>query len=135
MPTETLGLVLKALRESADLSQEELAAKAQVSRGSVQNWENDRSKPRRAEFRRLAAALRITPEDLKARTEGQSTLGEATESVTAAREDLVRMISDLREEIQYLNPKYERNRPLLVEHLERKIAELQAQLKALGDEE
>lgn len=54
------------MREHAGLSQEELAAKAQVSRASVQNWEASRTAPRRAEFRRLAAALGVSVETLKA---------------------------------------------------------------------
>jgi transcriptional regulator with XRE-family HTH domain len=66
MATESLGSTLRRLRERADLSQEELAAKAQVSRASIQNWEADRRAPRRAESRRLAAALGvsdITPQE------------------------------------------------------------------------
>lgn len=60
MTTESLGSALRRLRERADLSQEELAAKAQVSRASIQNWEGDRRAPRRAEARRLAAALGVS---------------------------------------------------------------------------
>jgi DNA-binding transcriptional regulator YiaG len=66
-PEESLGSTLRRLRERADLSQEELAAKAQVSRASIQNWEADRRAPRRAESRRLAAALGVsgvTPQEL-----------------------------------------------------------------------
>jgi DNA-binding transcriptional regulator YiaG len=66
-PEESLGSTLRRLRERADLSQEELAAKAQVSRASIQNWEADRRAPRRAESRRLAAALGVsgvTPHEL-----------------------------------------------------------------------
>lgn len=59
MTAETLGSLIRTLREQADLSQEELAARAQVSRGSIQNWEGDRTRPRRAESRRLAAALGV----------------------------------------------------------------------------
>jgi len=56
------------MREQAGLSQEELAAKAQVSRASIQNWEGNRTAPRRAESRRLAAALGVTVDALKAPT-------------------------------------------------------------------
>jgi transcriptional regulator with XRE-family HTH domain len=52
------------------MSQEELAAKAQVSRASVQNWEGDRRQPRRAEAGRLAAALGVTVDALKEGSEG-----------------------------------------------------------------
>jgi transcriptional regulator with XRE-family HTH domain len=60
MTTESLGSTLRRLRERAGLSQEELAAKAQVSRASIQNWEADRRAPRRAPVRRLAAALGVS---------------------------------------------------------------------------
>jgi transcriptional regulator with XRE-family HTH domain len=130
MPSESLGAVLRSLRETADWSQEELAAKAQVSRASIQNWENDRSRPRRAEFRRLAAAFQITADELRARVDGPADQAVAEER-PATRAELIGLISDLREEIEYLNPKYERNRPLLVAHLERQIAEAEAALKDL----
>lgn len=48
---------MRAMREQAGLSQEELAVRAQVSRATVQNIERDRTDPRRAVLRRLAEAL------------------------------------------------------------------------------
>ena len=71
MTEPQLGPTLRALREQAGLSQEELAAKTQVSRASIQNWEADRNAPRRAETRRLATALGMTVDALKARIEGE----------------------------------------------------------------
>jgi transcriptional regulator with XRE-family HTH domain len=68
MADAQLGRTLRDLREQAGMSQEELAAKAQVSRASIQNWEAARTAPRRAESRRLAAALGVSVDDLKART-------------------------------------------------------------------
>lgn len=41
-------------------------------------------------------------------------------------------IAELRDEIRHLDPLYERNRPHMVEHLERRIAELQSQLDVLN---
>lgn len=67
MAEAQLGPTLRAMREQAGLSQEELAAKAQVSRASIQNWEGNRTAPRRAESRRLAAALGVSVDALKAR--------------------------------------------------------------------
>lgn len=64
-----LGATLRALRQQAGLSQEELAARTQVSRASIQNWEGNRTAPRRAETRRLATALGLTIEALRARME------------------------------------------------------------------
>lgn len=69
MAEPQLGPTLRAMREQAGLSQEELAAKAQVSRASIQNWEGGRTAPRRAETRRLATALGMTVEQFRARTE------------------------------------------------------------------
>lgn len=71
MAEDTLGSTLKSLRSKAGMSQEELAAKAQVSRASVQNWEGGRREPRRAESRRLAAALGVSVDALKAGSEGE----------------------------------------------------------------
>lgn len=68
MADAQLGKRLRDLREEAGLSQEELASKAQVSRASIQNWEAARTAPRRAESRRLAAALGVTVDALKALT-------------------------------------------------------------------
>lgn len=70
MAEDSFGTTLKSLRSKAGMSQEELAAKAQVSRASVQNWEGDRRSPRRAEAGRLAAALGVSVDALKAGTEG-----------------------------------------------------------------
>jgi transcriptional regulator with XRE-family HTH domain len=70
MGNTTLGGLIRSLREAADLSQEELAARAGVSRGSIQNWEGDLRKPRRAEFRRLASALGTTAAELSANAAG-----------------------------------------------------------------
>lgn len=72
MADAQLGQALQDLRKQAGLSQEELAAKAQVSRASIQNWEGNRTAPRRAEERRLAAALGLTVEELRAHTERES---------------------------------------------------------------
>lgn len=87
MGNTTLGGLIRSLREAADLSQEELAARAGVSRGSIQNWERDLRKPRRAEFRRLATALGTTVAELNAKLEPQA--GAAltrAEAVTERRE-------------------------------------------------
>jgi transcriptional regulator with XRE-family HTH domain len=61
--------MLRDLRERAGLSQEELAAKAKVSRASIQNWEGNRTTPRRAESRRLAAALGVSVDALRSQEE------------------------------------------------------------------
>lgn len=70
MAEAQLGQQLRDLREQAGLSQEELASRAQVSRASIQNWEGNRTAPRRAESRRLAAALGVSVDAFK-RTRGE----------------------------------------------------------------
>lgn len=50
-------------------------------------------------------------------------------------QDLRRLIADLRDEITYLSPRHERNRPYLVAHLERQISELEGRLRALESNE
>ena len=74
------------MREQAGLSQEELAAKAQVSRASIQNWEGNRTAPRRAESRRLAAALGVSVDALKAPREDQVDAQEIRDALQAAME-------------------------------------------------
>lgn len=87
MADAQLGKKLRDLREQAGLSQEELAAKAQVSRASIQNWEAARTAPRRAESRRLAAALGITVDALKAHArEDQVDNEEIRDALQAAME-------------------------------------------------
>lgn len=50
----------------------------------------------------------------------------------ASAQALRTQIAELRDEVRYLEVKHERNRPYIVEHLERRIAELQTQLDALN---
>lgn len=61
----SLGTLIRQLREHADLSQEELAARADVSRATIQSVENGRHAPRRASLKRIAAALGVDVETLK----------------------------------------------------------------------
>jgi hypothetical protein len=45
--------------------------------------------------------------------------------------DLVQRIAELEDELEHLNPRYERNRPSLVAHLQRQIDDAQKRLKDL----
>lgn len=111
MGTTTLGSAIRHLREQADLSQEELAAKAQVSRASIQNWEGDRRQPRRAELRRLAAALRVSEADLKALAAGDQPNGNGDDSPEPDGDELQQLraeIEELREEIKRLSVRKKR---------------------------
>lgn len=107
MAEGTLGTTLRSLRDHAGLSQEELAAKAQVSRASIQNWEGNRTAPRRAESRRLAAALGVSVDDLKASArEDQVDAQEIRDALAAAMEleDPEEMRAALREILTRMPP-------------------------------
>ena len=80
------------MREKAGLSQEELAAKAQVSRASVQNWEGGRTTPRRAESRRLAAALGV---DVATLTQAGEDAPLTLEQIAEKRAELLRALAEL----------------------------------------
>jgi transcriptional regulator with XRE-family HTH domain len=54
------GARLQALREQAGISQTELAKRAGISVDSVQNWEQERTKPRLDALGQLAAALGVS---------------------------------------------------------------------------
>lgn len=86
MAEAQLGAALRSMREQAGLSQEELAAKAQVSRASIQNWEGNRTAPRRAESRRLAAALGVSVDALKPARGGTLDAQEIRDALQAAME-------------------------------------------------
>lgn len=111
MGTETLGSTIRNLREQADLSQEELAAQAQVSRASIQNWEGDRRQPRRAELRRLAAALHVSEAFLKAIAAGDhpdDNGGNGPESTDDEVRRLRAEVQELRAEIKRLSARKKR---------------------------
>jgi transcriptional regulator with XRE-family HTH domain len=57
LPTETVGARIKALRLAADLTQDEFAAKLNVSRSAIAQWETDRSGPGRHTMEHIAKVL------------------------------------------------------------------------------
>ena len=59
---ETLGERIARLRRAANMTQEELAAKAGEKLSSLRNWEGDRSMPRLPALLRLAEALGVPVE-------------------------------------------------------------------------
>jgi transcriptional regulator with XRE-family HTH domain len=62
--TMNFGGHLQTLRETAGLSQSELAGKAGISIRSLQNWEIGRSQPRLESLPKLARALGVTVDTL-----------------------------------------------------------------------
>lgn len=127
MADTTFGSTLKSLRDKAGMSQEELAASAQVSRASVQNWEGNRTKPRRAELRRLAGALGISPDGLKALAEGGvAPVGDLRAELAAMERD-----RDLLKDEQLSPGTYK----VIARALDQEIEQLRARLSALGSDD
>ena len=63
-PREKIALRIKALRERQKISQEELAARAGVSRGYLARLETGRHDPTITTLEKLAKALRVRVERL-----------------------------------------------------------------------
>jgi transcriptional regulator with XRE-family HTH domain len=57
LPTETVGARIRALRLAANLTQDEFAAKLNVSRSAVAQWETDRAGQVRDNMERIAKVL------------------------------------------------------------------------------
>jgi transcriptional regulator with XRE-family HTH domain len=68
-----LGDILREARESAGLSQEELAFRAEVDRTYISQLENDKKSPTVQMLFRLCLALKASPADLIARLERRTT--------------------------------------------------------------
>lgn len=56
-----LGDTIKALREAAGLSQDQLAESVGVSRAAISSWENNEHEPRKKHVRALARTFNMTP--------------------------------------------------------------------------
>ena len=56
-PRRTLGEKLKALRDRLGLTQEQAAAKLEISVRTYQNWEQDRAAPDRFVLKHIEATL------------------------------------------------------------------------------
>jgi transcriptional regulator with XRE-family HTH domain len=61
-----LGALVRDRRQAHFMSQKELGALLDVTWGTVQRWETNKSLPFPAQQRRLLEALNITPEELRA---------------------------------------------------------------------
>lgn len=57
---------LRKLRESAVLTQEELAGKVGVSATTISHWETGSKRPRATNIRKLAEALDVSPQEILA---------------------------------------------------------------------
>lgn len=67
--TGTLAERIRSARENRGWTQEQLAVHADVSRSTIQNLENNRRQPHRGSLRRIADALGIGVDDLRAESE------------------------------------------------------------------
>jgi transcriptional regulator with XRE-family HTH domain len=54
------GVQLRSARDAAGLSQQELANKAGIAVDSIQNWEQERTRPRLQALGKLASALGVS---------------------------------------------------------------------------
>lgn len=127
MADDTFGFTVASLRVKADLSQQELATKAHVSVTSIQNWENNRRAPRKAELRRLAEALDVAYDGLKALIEGGGTpVGDLRAELTAMERD-----RDLLKDEQLSPGTYK----VIARALDQEIEQLRARLSALGSDD
>jgi len=57
MQTQSMGDRIRAVRQGRSLSQAQVAHEIGVDSSTVYRWEANRSKPRRADLKRLAALL------------------------------------------------------------------------------
>lgn len=115
----------------------QLAERAGISDVSLRNFRKGRGTPNALSKRRLESGLRWEPGSVDAiLAGGDPTLSSAPShevaDATSSPQELRQQIAELREEIRWLEVKHERNRPYIVQHLERRIAELQTQLDALN---
>lgn len=127
MADDTFGFTIASLRVKADLSQQELATKAQVSVTSIQNWERDRRTPRKAELRRLAGALDVAYDGLKALAEGGATpVGDLRAELAAMERDRVDLAG------KGLSPGTYK---VIARALDQEIEQMRARLTALGSDD
>ena len=138
---ERLDRAIDARRLDLGLSWVQLAATAGISDVSLRNFRKGRGTPNALSKRRLEAALQWAAGSVDELLAGGQpiALGEVAvgEGDALSAQEIRRRIAELRDEIKWLSPRYERNRPMLVAHLEQKVAELERQLDALhnGDTE
>lgn len=119
-----LGLTFVQLAERAGIS-DVLLRNLRKGRGNL---------PRPVNIRRLENALGWAPGSLVAVLEGSDpVLAAAEPAVKEGKtvEELVQLIADTEDELRWLNPKNESNRPSLEAHFERRLADLRERLKAL----
>lgn len=97
--SQTIGRTIQRLREDLGFSQEELAARAELSRSTIQNIENGRRAPQSASLRRIARVLgtdaatlhRGTVSPAPATGHQRDELEDLRQTLTAALEQLDRL--------------------------------------------
>jgi transcriptional regulator with XRE-family HTH domain len=65
-PMQTLGVLLRELRQSRNFTQERMAGQAHVTTRAIQYWESDRQIPHDVELENLLCALELTTEQRQA---------------------------------------------------------------------
>ena len=73
--SSTMGQQLRVYLVLRSVSADELAAACKVGRPAVDNWLNDRNPPRLAQFGGVAAALKLSDEELGGLVRAAATVG------------------------------------------------------------
>ncbi len=128
---ERLDHAIEARTIELGISYVELADRAGISDVSLRNLRKGRANFRPRNVRKLEIALGWEPGSIAAvLAGGDPMVGEPADAPISA-DDLTQLIAETEDELLHLNPKYESNRALLTEHLEKRLADLRRQLDAL----
>jgi transcriptional regulator with XRE-family HTH domain len=124
---ERLDHAIEARTVELGISYVELAQRAGISDVSLRNFRKGRGNLRLRNQRKLENALGWAPGSIAAILGN----GEPATADEPTVEELEQEIADLKDEIEHLEVRYERNRPFIVAHLEQRLAALRARLNAL----
>jgi transcriptional regulator with XRE-family HTH domain len=127
---ERLDRAIQDRAVELDLSYLQLAERAGISDVSLRNFRKGRGVLRPRNQRRLEVALGWAPGSIGALLDGGEPAQAAPDDQVSA-DELREMIAETEDEIANLEVRHERNRPYLVAHLERRLAELRSRLASL----
>ena len=130
---ERLDQAIEARAIELDLSYIQLAERAGISDVSLRNFRKGRGNLRPRNQRRLETALGWAPGSIgDVLAGGSPTLaGDEFGVEIMSVEELRQLIAETEDEIAHLEVRHERNRPYLVAHLEKRLAEFKERLLPL----